>query len=88
MTLKGGDMIYDIFHTGGRRWVLEAVTLSAYTDESFDAVAIPTYGADINGDAPSYYRAGVAWKEWEALTEGQRMRLRMEFPNLTPKEVK
>ena len=79
-------MIYDIFHTGNPRLIIDAVALSAYTDQSFDAVAIPTYGEDINGDAPSYYRAGVVWRKWKELTEGQRMRLRIEFPNLTPKE--
>ena len=74
-------MIYDIFHTGNPRLIIPAVALSAYTDQSFDAVAINT-----NWDGHSYYRAGVVWRKWKELTEGQRMRLRMEFPNLTPKE--
>jgi hypothetical protein len=79
--MKGGDMIYDIFRTGRR--FDSGTTLGGFQERAFDAVALNT-----NWDGHSYYRAGVVWKKWKALTEGQRIRLRIEFPNLTPKEVK
>jgi hypothetical protein len=83
LILNGGDMIYDIFHTGNPRGMDSGTTLGGFKGRSFDAVALNT-----NWDGHFYYRAGVVWKKWQELTEGQRMRLRMEFPDLTPKEVK